>query len=134
MRGIIDRALAEDLGCGVVDIDRDHADLMALARQVTKLLTVNDRHRAHTVLHELLSSAEAHWQREVDMLRLYGYPGADEHARHHNDIQEDLAGLLSHRDANDVAVCEDLVVRMMINDHRWKWWFLDSGIRPVVRS
>lgn len=126
--------LTDDLGAGVGGLDRDHAELMSLAHQFSKLRVGDDAHRSKSVLHELLSSAEAHWAREEAMLRSYGYPHAEDHARLHRDVQEALQALLAARHLADVTTCEDIVVRMVIDDHRWKWWFLDTGIRPKVRG
>lgn len=134
MELIIAHRLAADLGDGVSDLDRDHADLLSLAHQFTRLHNANARHQADSVLRKLLCTAQAHWSREEGMLRHYGYPRTDDHARRHQAIRQNLSRLLAGCQESDAAACEDMVVRMTIDDHEWKWWFLDTGIRPTVRT
>lgn len=123
--------IAEDLGGGVAVLDRDHDVMMSLAQQIARFRRIADFDGAVAALAQLLSAAEIHWRREEDMLRLYGYPGTDEHARGHAAAKDRLAGLydrLAHHD--NVFHAEDAVVRLLIDDSRWKWWFLDAGLRP----
>lgn len=129
MQGITDHMLAADLGEGVRHLDRDHADMMSLAAQFSRLREKALHHQAVAVLAELLATAEAHWRREVDMLHSYGYPEADDHAAGHLATEQALAALAA-TPAEAATGCEDVILRMLIEDQRWKWWFLDAGIRP----
>ncbi len=130
MQRIIEYRLADDLGDGVRDLDRDHADMMSLAAQVSRLTAAGQMRQASAVLRELLCAAEAHWQREEAMLRAYGYPNLDQHTDGHRQTEEILSGMLVLDAGADTTTCADVVLRMLIDDHHWKWWFLDGGIRP----
>lgn len=123
--------MAEELGAGVAAIDRDHDEMMLLAQQLAKLHTQNDTGAVQKVLGVLLANAEAHWQREDEMLARYGYPGAAEHAHSHASARQLLLELIAAPPHPEAAFrAEDMLVRQLIADTKWKWWFLDAGLRP----
>lgn len=133
MGGKTSFCMRDDLGAGVALIDRDHDDMVSLAQQLAKRHDAQDFEGIRTILLKLLAVAENHWGREEAMLKKFGYPGTEDHAQGHANTGVLLRQLSSGSMIGEAAFrAEDALVRQLIDDHKWKWWFLDAGVQPIA--
>ena len=123
--------LAEHLGEGVRCLDQEHDEMMSLAQRMLRLRKGGDLPGALAALGELLRHSEAHWRREEEMLRRYGYPEADGHASAHHAAARRLAALFDAPGPDAGVAAVDAITRLLLDDVRWKWWFADRGMKPV---
>lgn len=91
----------EDLRTGVDEMDREHALELQIVRSIQTALAGGDRSELPQLLEQLEDFTNAHFLAEQLLMRLHSYPGFEAHQREHDDLMEELKGLVQKLLADD---------------------------------
>lgn len=117
----------EELSVGDDAIDGEHREIMSVIGSLCDALDVEDGlGEASVLLGKVIDLISVHYEREEILMRGVRFPGAERHAREHNQFFKELTTLLDLLEKGSNTVKEDL--RRCL--HRWAF----EHVRTFDRS
>lgn len=111
---------SEDYRVGVRMIDHDHQHLFRLINDFHNAFVEKHEHKdIARVLNALIQYAEAHFQREEELMAQEEYPGLEEHAQAHGQLIEAVFTLQAQLESHAVQLSNNTVkfLRCWLTDH-----------------
>lgn len=98
--------LSENFKLAYQALDKDHQRLVDMVNSISDMLDSGQTEGCEDKVQEFVNFAKAHFSREEQLLIKAGYPEADKHHEHHQQLHEKMEHILAFAgsvDDNDMA-------------------------------
>lgn len=136
MKNLID--WTNDLSVGIEEIDEQHKILVSLVNRLYQgIIHQTDVTVLQEVLNELVQYTVVHFSVEESLMRIFDYPGYDEHKTYHQDLTKQVKDLNEKFKSGKATISMELLSflrkwltnHIMVEDKKYTPFFLDRGLK-----
>ena len=133
----------DDLSVGIEEIDAQHKILVGLVNRMHQ--AIHERHGSDVVkgiLAELADYTRIHFAVEESLMRIFGYPGYEEHKEMHEELLQNVHELQEKVESGKTAIGFELMhflrnwltKHIMDEDMQYSGYLIAAGAQPHVQK
>jgi len=129
-----------ELSVGIQEIDEQHQILIKLINNLYhSIIKRTENEVIYDILNELVQYTVVHFAVEESLMRIFNYPGYDEHKKHHEDLKQQVIDLQTKVWDNESSVSMELfkflkdwlTKHILMDDKKYVPFFLERGLQQT---